>query len=307
MLTSRSAPSTTSVARVRLPQDAGAVLAVLSSHFEGTPTAVVVVDCPDGGTAVEVYFCSPPDVPALTSLLADCFGDAAAGDLTFETLTDTDWVATGLASLTPVLAGRFTVHGSHNRGRAAVNRLAIEIAAAQAFGTGHHGSTRGCLLAMTRLLKSSRRPRVFDLGTGTAVLAIAAAKALHRPVIAADIDPEAVAIARANSARNGVQPLVAVLHTGNVRMARLRQRGPFDLVVANLVLESLVSLSRPLSTLLAPKARVVLSGLLPRHARPAIAAYRRCGLVLEHRLLIEGWVTLTMARPQHRRCSSARR
>ncbi len=222
---------------------------------------------------------------------------AAARTLTFETLADRDWVRSSLSGLRPVEAGRFVVHGSHDRHRVAHNRLRIEIEAALAFGTGHHGTTRGCLLALDRLLKTSRPRRVLDLGTGTGVLAIAAAKALPARVLANDIDPLAVSTARANARSNAVSHRVEVLRAAGVRAHRFAVRAPFDLVFANILLEPLQRLARPLSRLLAPNARLILSGLLPSQANAALAAYAAQRLRLERRITLDGWVTLVLIRP----------
>jgi len=186
------------------------------------------------------------------------------------------------------------VPGCHDRHRVAHNRLGIEIEAALAFGTGHHGTTRGCLLALDRLLKTRRPRRVLDLGTGTGVLAIAAAKALHARVLASDIDPLAVSTARANARANAVSHRVEVLRAAGVKARRFAVLAPFDLVFANILLGSLQRLARPLSRLLASNARVILSGLLPNQANAALAAYAAQGLRLERRIALDGWVTLVL-------------
>jgi ribosomal protein L11 methyltransferase len=172
--------------------------------------------------------------------------------------------------------------------------LCIEIEAALAFGTGHHGTTRGCLLALDRILKTRRPRRVLDLGTGTGVLAIAAAKALPVRVLASDIDPLAVRTARANARSNAVSHRVEVLRAAGVTARRFAMLAPFDLVSANILLKPLQRLARPLSRLL---ARVILSGLLPSQANAALAAYATQGLRLERRMMLDGWVTLALMRP----------
>jgi ribosomal protein L11 methyltransferase len=203
-------------------------------------------------------------------------------------------VKESLEGLKQVIAGRFVVHGSHDRAHVPFGRIAIEIEAATAFGTGHHGSTRGCLLALPELARG-RRPRlILELGTGSGVLAIAAAKLMHRPVLATDIDPRAVHAARANARHNGVAGALSVARATGLDAPRIAAGAPFDLVLANILLAPLQRMAAPLARQLMPNGRVVLSGLLAAQANAAIAAYRSQGLVLERSISVEGWVTLVM-------------
>jgi len=220
--------------------------------------------------------------------------------LTFETLAEKDWVAASLEGLPPVTAGRFVVHGRHDRARIGSNKIGIEIEAALAFGTGHHGTTRGCLLALDRLLKARRPHRILDVGTGSGVLAIAAAKACRRSVMAGDIDPRAATAARENARANGTAALINVIRGHGVTDRRLRAKGSYDLVFANILLQPLKRLAAPLTRLAAPYGRIVLSGLLPAHANSALAAYRLQGFALERRLNVDGWTTLVLAEGNHR-------
>ncbi len=164
-----------------------------------TRSPIAAYEEPDGRWPITLYFREAPDEAAVRALVALASTPALADALTFDTLAPTDWVRKSLEGLKPVEAGRFVVHGAHDRARIAANRIGIEIEAGLAFGTGHHGTTRGCLLALDRLVKE-RLPAggVLDVGTGTGVLAIAAAKSLHRPVLASDIDRRAVHTAREN-------------------------------------------------------------------------------------------------------------
>ena len=231
--------------------------------FEGT-----------AGWSVEAHFAAAPDEAAVRACVAEAAGAKAGAALAFETVAATDWIAASLRDLRPVVAGRFTVHGAHDRAAVAPNRIGVEIEAALAFGTGHHGTTRGCLLALDRIVQRRRPRRVLDVGTGTGVLAIGAAKALRRPVLASDIDQEAVAIARANARLNGAAPWIECLHAAGLTNRRFRARAPFDLVFANILLPPLKRLARPLARLTAPNARVILSGLLATQENAALAAYR---------------------------------
>jgi len=224
-------------------------------------------------------------------------GDAAAEALTFEAVASADWVAQSLEGLKPVPAGRFVVHGAHDRGRVRPNALGIEIEAALAFGTGHHGTTRGCLLAFDDLARRHRFRRVLDIGTGSGVLAFAAAKQLRTHVVASDNDPVAVHAARGNARLNHLAPLITFICAAGAQTHALTAPGPYDLIFANILLGPLMRMARPLARLAAPGARVVLSGLLPSHANAALAAYRAQGLRLEKRFPLDGWMTLVLRRP----------
>jgi len=258
-------------------------------------TATAAFEAANGCWNLEIHFESPPDEEAVRLTLSQVAGADSAARLTFEQIAAKDWVAASLAELKPVEAGRFTVHGAHDRARVAPDRIGIEIEAALAFGTGHHGTTRGCLLALDWIAKRRRPTRVLDIGTGTGVLAMAAAKSLRQPVLASDIDVEAVAIARANARLNGVSPLVETIRAKGLTGLRFRQNGPFDLVFANILLAPLKALARPLRPLLAPRAMVVLSGLLADQEKAALAAYRPHGLTLVRRFPLGEWVTLVLS------------
>jgi ribosomal protein L11 methyltransferase len=256
--------------------------------------AVTLVDIGAGRWRLAMYFRAAPDEKIIRALTAAAAGNAAAKALRFERVAAKDWVRESLAGLAPVSAGRFIVHGGHDRARIPFNRIGIEIEAALAFGTGHHGTTRGCLLALDWLCKSRPQRRILDLGTGSGVLAIAAARALRQPVLATDIDGSAVRAARANAALNRAGGFVEVIKADGVTAPKLRERSPYDLVFANILLRPLQRLATPLTRLTAPGARVVLSGLLASQANAAIAAYR--GLALERRIDLDGWTTLVLVR-----------
>jgi ribosomal protein L11 methyltransferase len=227
-------------------------------------------------------------------LVALATGDGAAPTIEFTALDSKDWVKASLDALAPVAAGRFVVHGQHDRARVPPNKLAIEIEAALAFGTGHHGTTRGCLLLLDEVMRAHMPRRVLDLGSGTGVLAIAAAKALRRRVLASDIDPQAVQVARDNARLNGVGNLVETVCATGFAAPAFAARAPFDLVLANILANPLRHLATPLAQHLAPGAMVVLSGLLPHQAQSVIAAYRARGLVLIRHQIVEGWSSLLL-------------
>ncbi len=214
----------------------------------------------------------------------------------FERIAGADWVAQSLAGLKPVRAGRFVIHGAHDRARPKPNDIGIEIEAALAFGTGHHGTTHGCLLALTDLAKRRDFRRVLDIGTGTGVLAIAAARLLHTRIVAGDIDAIAVRAAQTNARLNHAATLITFARAAGTGAPAITGAAPYDLILANILLGPLTRLAVPLRKLLAPGARIVLSGLLPGHANAAIAVYRAQGLTLERRIQREGWATLVLRR-----------
>jgi ribosomal protein L11 methyltransferase len=269
-----------------------------------------VVACYEIGTdwCIEIHFAGAPYRETIQRQVAQVVGEETAAALRFEAIAPRDWVAASLAGLRPVEAGRFTIHGAHDREGLATNRIAIEIEAALAFGTGHHGTTRGCLLALDHLLKqarSSRRRRrrgtvVLDIGTGSGVLAIAAATAMRRRVLASDLDPAAVRIARGNSRRNNVGDQVMIIRADGLAGRRFDAYGPYSLVFANILLAPLKRLAGPIARRLAPGAHVILSGLLPAHANAALAIYRAHGLRLVQRIMLEGWVTLILTYTERR-------
>lgn len=274
--------------------DARRVVDVLTEVFFEGDAAVAAFERPDGQWDVTLHFAEAPDQAWLRELVAISAGNEIATSLAFDTVEAKDWVKASLEDLVPVPAGRFVVHGSHDRDRVAPNKLAIEIEAALAFGTGHHGTTRGCLLLLDHVLKSSRPRHLLDLGTGTGVLAIAAAKALHRAVLASDIDPPSVRVAAENAALNEVGNHVRVIRATGFAAPDFARAGPFDLVLANILANPLRQLASPMTQHLAPRAYVILSGLLTPQAPAVIAAYRARGLVPLRHLRIEGWSSLLL-------------
>jgi ribosomal protein L11 methyltransferase len=279
---------------------------LLSEQDSAGLIAISLVDNGRGRWKVAIHFGCIPDQHKVRALVAAAAGSAVARRLHFGRLAARDWVQASLEGLKPVQAGRFLVHGAHDRARVPVNQIGIEIEAALAFGTGHHGTTRGCLLALDGLCKSLGKPRtglsppsgegrrILDLGTGSGVLAIAAARALRLRVLATDLDAAAVAVARANARLNRAGAMVEVLRADGLANHRLHACAPFDLIFANILLGPLQRLAAPLIDVAGPGARVILSGLLSSQANAAIAAYRP--LALERRIDIEGWTTLVLAR-----------
>jgi ribosomal protein L11 methyltransferase len=270
------------------------VIDVLTEVFFEGQAAIAAFERPDGRWDVTVHFAEAPDQALMRELVANAAGADIAAGIVFDTVEAKDWVKASLEDLVPVPAGRFVVHGQHDRERIAPNKLGIEIEAALAFGTGHHGTTRGCLLLLDHVLKAWRPRRVLDLGTGTGVLAIAAARALHEKILASDIDPPSVQVARDNARLNVAGHLVCAVRATGFSAPQFAQAAPFDLVLANILANPLRQLAGPMARHLAPSALVILSGLLTHQAPAVIAAYRARGLVPVRHLRIEGWSSLLL-------------
>lgn len=277
-------------------EDAAQGLAAAMERMDPEPTGVGVFEIEDGSGLWEVggYFLEPPDTVIL-EVLATAFG---ARPFALSELPEIDWVAKVRRELAPVEAGRFFVFGSHDADKVPAGRVPLQIEATVAFGTGHHGTTRGCLLAFDRLLTAGWRPgRVADIGCGTAVLAMAAAATLPEAlVIASDIDRVAVDVAEANVAINGLEGRVECLEAAGLDHARLKAAGPYDLIFANILKGPLIELAPGIATQLATGGRTILSGLLSVQADSVTAAYVASGLTLNSRDDIGEWSTLVLQR-----------
>jgi ribosomal protein L11 methyltransferase len=297
-----------STTRARLVCDETAarrLAAYLGESLDPENTACAAFEI-DGQWQVTVHFREPPDQAAVRALAAISAGDAAAAAISFEQVATRDWVASSLEGLAPVNAGRFVVHGAHDRARIAPHRIGIEIEAALAFGTGHHGTTRGCLLALDDIAKRTRAHNVLDLGTGSGVLAIAAARIFHSPVLATDIDGVALTAAKANARLNRAASRITFVCATGCGAHAIAAKAPYDLIFANILLPVLVRMAAPLSRLAAPGGRIVLSGLLRGQANAALAIYRAQGLALERRIPLDEWVTLVLKRKRPGRGSPGR-
>ncbi len=276
-----------------LSEDAARTLAAqVAEHPLLNSLAVDVNETGPQRWAVAVYFEGAPKDTAIAALAA-LAGQAPV----VAVLPETDWVAKSLAGLGPVPAGPFVVHGGHDRGRANPNEIAIEIEANEAFGSGHHATTAGCLIAIERTLKRRRIGNALDLGTGSGVLAIALAKRARCPVVASDIDPKAARIAGENAQLNGVAAKVRAVAAAGFTHAAIRGGAPYDLIVANILAGPLVDLAPALRRHVAPGGSVILSGLLTNQQREVSATYRATGLRRAGGLVIDGWATLMFAAP----------
>ncbi|HMK90558.1 MAG TPA: 50S ribosomal protein L11 methyltransferase [Methylocystis sp.] len=274
---------------------ARAVADLIVESFDADEAATSAFALEDGAAnwAVEAYFETEPDEAELRALIESATDPETGRAAQFTTIAERDWVAAALAGLTPVRAGRVVAHGAHDRGKLHSNDVGVEIEAALAFGTGHHGTTLGCLLALDRILKRRRPRHVLDVGTGTGVLAIAAAKLLRQPVACGDIDPVSVATARANALANGVGAFVRPVLSDGLRSRSLRARRA-DLIFANILARPLRLLAPSLARVAAPGADLVLSGLLSKDVAGVVSAFRAQGCTLVERRDIDGWATLAL-------------
>lgn len=236
-----------------------------------------------------------PDVEAFAELARTALG----GDVAFSVEPidpDVNWVARSLDGLKPVIAGGFYIHGSHDPAPPTGGMTSIRIDAAQAFGTGHHETTTGCLEAIDRALKRQRFRAMIDVGTGTGVLAIALAKRLHLPVLATDIDPIAVTTTVENARDNGVGRYIIAIEATGLEHRQITAAGPFDLIVANILAGPLVSLAPAMRRAAGRGATIILSGILNHQAPRVVAAYSRQGMVLRTRIVKKEWTTLMLER-----------
>ncbi len=279
------------VARVRGADAAAAVFALVDEAAD----AVSAFETAPDDWLVEAYPASSVLTPALSARLA--LAAAAAGgslvEIGEEKLPARDWLAENQLAFPPLRIGRFFVHGSHYRDRVPAGAIGIEVDAATAFGTGEHPSTRACLMALESLARRHRFRCPLDIGTGTGILAVAASKLLRCRVLASDIDRRAARVARHNVARNGVMGLVRVRGAAGYRDRALR-KSRYDLILSNILARPLALLARDLARALMPGGRAVLSGLLCRQEPIVLAPHRGCRIVLERRIVIDGWSTLIL-------------
>lgn len=257
------------------------------------PTGVGVFEMEDGSGLWEVggYFEEAPDEASL-AVLAAAMG---AKPFVVSEVPETDWVAHVRRELAPVVAGRFFVYGSHDADKVPEGVEPLLIEAAMAFGTGHHGTTLGCLRALDRLIDGGFAARnAVDVGCGTAVLAMAAARIWPDPVLASDIDEVAVEVAQANVTANGLDGRVRCVEAAGFDHPDLTEAAPFDLVFANILKGPLVALAPDMAQALLPGGYAILSGILNEQADEVIEVYAQNGINLTHRESIGDWTTLTL-------------
>jgi len=280
---------------VVMEQDlAGSIYGALQDLIEPAPGALTLFEEGPDSWRVEGYYATTPDAAALAARL-ECILERPPPPLNFAPVPDLNWVAISQAALPPVTAGRFVIHGSHDRGRIPRGPNTIMIDAGEAFGTAHHATTLGCLLAIDRLTRTKSFRRVLDLGCGSGVLAIAAARALPKAqIFATDVDPQSVAVTVQNMRANGVDQRIAVARTQGLDHHALRHAAPFDLVIANILAGPLCALASNVAKAVHRGGILVLSGVLSPEADRVIAAYRAQGFALKEHRRIADWSTLTL-------------
>ena len=280
---------------------AEALADTLEADFRIDAMAVAINETDEARSLWETvaYFSSAADAETARAVLA-------VPGAVIAPVPGVDWVRRSLEGLAPVAAGRFYLHGSHDRTCRREGGISLEIDAGTAFGTGHHGTTAGCLVALDRILKQFRPDKIMDLGCGTGVLAIAAARATGRPVLATDIDPEAVRVTLANARANGAAHLVRGLTAPGLKHRAIAEGAPFDLVLANILARPLVAMAAALAASLEPGGHLVLSGLTADQIRWVAAAYRNRGLIPVATSLMGQWATLVFRRPGQKKSARSK-
>lgn len=282
-----------------LVEDAGfarTLAGTFQNLIEPAPDALTLFE--DGPTRwrLEAYYLAPPGAEDLRSQLESVL-DRPVPAIEASTIPDLNWVAISQAALPPVTAGRFTVHGSHDRARIAQGPNAILIDAGEAFGTAHHATTLGCLQAIDMLTRRQTFDNILDLGCGSGVLAIALARALpHAKILASDLDAQSVAVAAGNMRANGVGQRIATVCATGFAHPWVRHAAPFDLIVANILAGPLIKLAPEMAARIRPGGTVILSGILVPQAPAVIAAYLATGFCLAEHQRIMGWSTLRFRR-----------
>lgn len=284
------------LSQLSVPLTRDQAYALVDAVMERDDLALTASAHEDAGTGEWVFeaTCSAlPDLTAFEELARTVLG----GDIGFSIAPidpDVNWVAKSLEGLKPVAAGGFYIYGSHEDAAPPAGLTPLRIDAAQAFGTGHHETTTGCLEAIERTLKRTRPRHMLDVGTGTGVLAIALAKRTRLPVIASDIDPVATATAAANARENGVGRLIVAVTAPGLDHPAIARSAPYDLIVANILAGPLAAIAPAIGRAAARNATIILSGILLRQAQGVVAAYQRQGMVLAQRLERGEWATLIL-------------
>jgi ribosomal protein L11 methyltransferase len=259
-------------------------------RLEASAYSILEEDEARGIWRLDIYPTSDDEADAFLALLTG----PGTLQVASQPLADADWLAMALSGLPPVRAGRFFVFGAHDRGRIPANAVGLRIEAGAAFGTGHHGTTTGCLLAFDGLLKARGFSKVLDVGTGTGVLAIAAARTGSRRAVGTDIDAVSVRIARENAGLNHAR--ARFVRADGLAHRRVAEAAPYDLVFANILARPLCAMARHLAARLSPGGTAILAGLLNSQANLVLSAHRRLGMRLDFALREGNWTTLVLRR-----------
>ena len=268
-------------------------LGVALEKLNPPPMGVGVFELEDGSGEWEVgaYFHDRPDEISIL-ILENAF---KADGFTISEIPETDWVTKVKRELSPVEAGQFFVFGKHDSHKLPKDRVGLLIEASMAFGTGHHGTTKGCLLALDKLVTMGKKiDEVIDIGCGTAVLAMAVGKVSCARIIASDVDQVAVEVALANLKANNLENRIACLQATGFEDTKIRSNAPFDLIFANILKPPLLDLAPCIRRYLKSGGHAIISGILDLQAIEIIEAYRQNDLEVRDRIDIGEWVTLTL-------------
>lgn len=279
--------------------EAERIFRLVEAEFEEDGLPVSILDVEDNGVFEVSIYSETGDISDVRSRMHSVLGSDLFGlELHQEDLPDIDWVTHSLGVLAPVAAGRFIVHGAHDRDAVRAGQISLEIEAGQAFGTGHHGTTAGCLEMISAVVRNHHPRNALDLGTGSAVLAIAVAHLAKIPVLATDIDPIATKVARENVKLNHVSRYVLCETATGFHRDIIRNNAPYDLIVANILANPLMKLAPQMARHLAKGGNIILSGILAEQRDKVLAAYRSQGLFHRKTLWRNGWVTLHLSQTE---------
>ena len=277
-------------------EEAERISDLLERAFEGADMPIAFFEDPASGNWIVDVFREGDDAAGLEAAIRDALGsDAFAAPLACAVLDEVDWVTASLEGLHAIRAGRFVVHGLHARDAVGPTDIGIRVEASRAFGTGHHGTTLGCLQLIGWVCARQRFTRVLDIGTGTGVLAMAAAHVTHAPVVATDIDPISVEVTRENVRQNGLAPWIRAALADGVKGAPVNG-APYDLIMANILAGPLIAMAAAMTSLLLPGGTIILSGLMRHQERAVLARYRAHGMVLARRVHHGEWSALLLRR-----------
>jgi len=274
----------------RAEAEAAALIIDADVMLEGATYSILEEDEDKGLWRIDAFPTSDAEAARFEAVLTEAGGLKVSR----EVLADADWLAMALSGLPPVKAGRFFIYGMHDRGKTPVNTVNLRIEAGAAFGTGHHGTTVGCLLAYDRLIKARRFDKVLDVGAGTGVLAIAAVKTGARLAVGTDIDRVSVRISKENALVNKAP--ARFVHASGLGHRLVASRAPYDLVFANILARPLIHLSQDIKGALKPGGVAILSGLLRTQERAVKAAYLSRGFKVRFVIRRDAWVALAMER-----------